>query len=159
MRSKSLATSAQFRSKESPAVAGGVLTTLLRARQKNLPLRREVADVELIAFRGVVHVDVPVVHPAVNLHVSDRLPGGGGRAVAEDLVQPQHGPRPVPILSQGHLRPFDALPAEFPVGVQPVGIADHDDQAVLGLNVPVGDASERQVLGLGQLSLDLFQAP
>ena len=78
-------------------------------------------------------------------------------AVAEDLVQPQHRPRAVPILPQGHLRPFDALPAQFPVGVQPVGIADHDDQAVLGLPLVVGDAPERQVLGLGQLGLDLLQ--
>ncbi len=65
----------------------------------------------------------------------------------------------MPVLAQGDLRPLDALPAEFPIGVQPVGIADHDDQAVLGMkSFPSANAVERQVFGLGELCLDLLQA-
>ena len=74
------------------------------------------------------------------------LPGRGRGAVAEDLAHPQHGPGRVPVLAQSDLRPLDALAAKFPVGVQPVGVADHDHQAVFGVPILVGDGSKRQGL-------------
>ena len=46
----------------------------------------------------------------------------------------------VPFLAEGGLGPLDGLAGQFPVGVQPVGIADHDDDAVLAV-------AGRQVLG------------
>ena len=119
---------------------------------------RQIADVQLIALGRIVDVDVPVVHAAVDFDVADGLPGRGGRAVAEHLAQPQHRPRPVPILPQSDLRPLDALAAEFPVGVQPVGIADHDHQAILDVPTALDQRPEGQVFGLGELALDLFQA-
>ena len=65
----------------------------------------------------------------------------------------------MPVGPQGDPRPFHALSAEFPIHVEPIRIANHDHQPVLGKVIPVGNAVERQVFRLGQFRLDLLQAP
>ena len=117
----------------------------------------QVADLDLVALRRVLDVDVPVVHAAVDFDVANQLAGGGRGAVAADLVEPEDGMGFVPMLAHGRPGPVDPPPAEFPIGVQPVGIADHDDQPVLAVAVCLVEAVGGQVLGLGQLGLDLVQ--
>ena len=63
----------------------------------------------------------------------------------------------MPILPQRNLDSPEALAAEFPVGVKPVRIADHDHQTILDHFLATGDRSERQILGLGQLFLNLHE--
>ena len=78
-------------------------------------------------------VDVPVVAAAVDVDVADDRFGGAGRVVAADVEQAQDRLGAVPVLAEGGLGPLDGLAGQFPVGVQPVGIADHDDDAVLAV--------------------------
>ena len=66
--------------------------------------------------------------------------GGAGGVVAADVEQAQDRLGAVPLLAEGGLGPLDGLAGQLPVGVQPVGIADHDDDAVLAV-------AGRQVLG------------
>ena len=79
-------------------------------------------------------------------------------AVAGYLVDAQHGPGAVPVLAHRRLGPLDAPPAQFPIGVQPVRVADHDHQPVARVPVAVGHRLERQVFGGGQAGLDLLDA-
>src|SRR5262249_43134732 len=78
-------------------------------------------------------VDVPVVAAAVDVDVAEGRFGGAGGVVAGDVEQPQDGLGGVPLLAQGRLRPLDGLTGQFPVGVPPVGVADHGDDAVLAV--------------------------
>src|SRR5215213_7385701 len=39
----------------------------------------------------------------------------------------------MPMLPERRLSPFDTLGREFPIGVQPIGVADHDNESVFGL--------------------------
>ena len=60
--------------------------------------------------------------------------------MAAHVEQAQDRLGAVPVLAEGGLGPLDGLAGQFPVGVQPVRIADHDDDAVLAV-------AGRQVLG------------
>src|SRR5208282_5508970 len=72
---------------------------------------RQVADFHLVALGRILHVDVPIVHAAVDLDIADGLPRCAGRAVAADLMEPQYRPGGVPMLPHRHLGPLDAPPA------------------------------------------------
>ena len=109
------------------------------------------------ALGGILDVDVPVVHPAVDVDVADAGPRRGRRAVLGDLEQSEDGPGAVPVLAHGRLGTLDAPGGQFPVGVQPVGIADHDDEPVGRGGLVFGGGLVGEVFGLGQLGLDLFE--
>src|SRR5262249_58972364 len=94
------------------------------------PAPRQVADVHAEGARRVGNLDVPVVAAAVDVDVLDDRFGGAGCLLAGDVEQPQDRPGPVPVLPQGGLGPLDGLAGQLPVGVQPVRVADHDDDAV-----------------------------
>ena len=108
----------------------------------------QVADVHPIRAGRIGDVDVPVVAAAVDLHVANDGLGRAGRFVAADIEQAEDGPGGVPFLSQGGLGPLHGLAGQLPVGVQPVGVADHDDHAILAVagRKVLGDLG-RQVAG------------
>ena len=85
-------------------------------------------------------VDVPVVAAAVDVDVAERRFGGAGGVVAADVEQAKDRLGAVPFLAEGGLGPLDGVARQFPVAVQPVRVADHDDDAVLAV-------AGRQVLG------------
>src|SRR5262249_51052271 len=91
----------------------------------------QVADVHAVRARRVVDVDVPVVAAAGDVDVADRRFRGAGRVVTADVEEAQDGPGGVPLLPKRRLRALDGLAGQLPVGVQPVRVADHDDDAVL----------------------------
>src|SRR5262249_46641495 len=94
---------------------------------------REVADVHAEGARRALHVDVPVVAAAVDFDVAHNRFGRAGGVLAADVEQPEDRLGPVPSLGEGGLGPLDGQPGQFPVGVQPVRVADHDDNAVLAV--------------------------
>ncbi len=66
--------------------------------------------------------------------------GRAGGVVAAHVEQAQDRLGRVPFLAEGGLGPLDGVPGQFPVAVQPVGVAHHDDDAVLAV-------AGRQVFG------------
>ena len=116
-----------------------------------------VADVHLIGFGRVLDVDVPGVHAAMDVDLTHHAASARGGAVGRDLVYPQYRPAPVPMLAHGHLGPFDAGPVKFPVGMQPVGVADHYHQPIADRAATIEVTAERQVFELRQPLLDLPQ--
>ena len=93
----------------------------------------QIADVDAVGAGRILHVDVPVVAAAVNVDVADDGLGGAGDVVAGDVEQAQDRLGPVPVLTEGGLGPLDALAGQFPVAVQPVGIAHHAHDAILAV--------------------------
>ena len=92
---------------------------------------------------GLRDVDVPVVDAAVDLDVADVPLGGGGRVLAGDVHQAEDRLGGVPLLAQGGLGPGQGGPAQLPVGVQPVRVADHGDDPVLDAGVIEGPGRRR----------------
>ena len=124
---------------------------------EELPVAGKIADVQLVTLGGVTYVYVPIVHAAVNLDITDGPLGRVGRAVANNLRHPQDRLGAVPVLPHGGPGTIDGSAAQFPVCVQPEGIADHYHQPVLGTTIAVVLGSKGQILGFGQLGADPFK--
>ena len=138
-----------------------MVTTLLRARQKNLRIGGQVTDFKLIglgriAATSMYQLFTPpwISMPRLTFCADTMAP------LRSSSVQPQHGVRGVPVLIHGHPCAVHAPPVQLPIGVQPERIADHDHQSVLGTAPPVavGFAGERSLI-CASFSLILISRP
>ena len=80
---------------------GGVVTTFDRAEHVEFSAPRDVADVDSVGAGRLEHIDIPVVHAAVDRNISDVLFGGGGGVFTGDIHDSQDGACLVPILPHG----------------------------------------------------------
>ena len=157
MRSKSLATSDQFLSMLSLAPAAGRAHHVAPRQAVEAVARGQVADVHLVTLGRIVRRRCTSCSRRRGSRC--RGPASGELVVPLPLTRAAAARAATRAnLAHGRLGPLDALPAQFPVGVQPVGIADHDDEAVLARAHSLRRGDAGQVLGLGQLDLDLLQA-
>jgi len=76
---------------------------------------------------------VPVVAAAVDLDVADGGFGGVRRVAARDVEDAEDRLGAVPFLPEGGLGALDRLTRDFPIGVEPIRIAHHTDDAVLAV--------------------------
>ena len=77
----------------------------------------------------------------------------GGAAAVVHFEQSQEGAGRVPVLAHRGLDAFDAVPLDFPIGVQPEGIAHHDDDPLFDRGLVLGLAvSEARFLKRSSLS-------
>src|SRR5207244_4386155 len=94
---------------------------------------RKVAHVDAVGARRVGDVDVPVVAAAVDVDVAQGRFGVGGDLAGGNIDHAQDRLGAVPVLPEGGLSALHRLAREFPVRVQPVGIAYHAHDAILAV--------------------------
>ena len=115
----------------------------------------EVTDVDLETFWRVIDVDVPIINAAVNLDIAKHDPLGVGGSFFGEFVEAEYGDGAMPMLAERGACPGDALARDFPGGVEPVGIADHDDAAVFFVFFSAWRRMIGKVLGFAHAGLDL----
>src|SRR5439155_9681236 len=93
----------------------------------------QVADVHTEGLGRIADIDVPVVAAAVDFDVAEDGLGGAGRVLATHIKQAENRLGRVPLLAERGFGAADGVPRQLPVGVQPIRIADHDDDAVFAI--------------------------
>ncbi len=66
----------------------------------------------------------------MDFNVANRRFDGARGAAVGYFDQTQHRLNGMPLLAEGGLSAFDAVAREFPMGLEPVRIAHHDDKSV-----------------------------
>src|SRR5262249_8490345 len=115
---------------------GGGGTQVGGAQQEKRPGAGEVADVEGEGGGGIGDVHIQIFATAVNIDVANNGFGGVGDIATADIEHAEDGPGGVPFLPQSGFGTRDGMPRQLPVAVEPVRIADHDDNAVPAITRP-----------------------
>lgn len=94
-------------------------------------LPREIADFDTEICRRIGGFKVPTSHRPMDWnHFGDRFRMGRGGNIG-DLQESQNRTRVMPMFRQGGLGPFNAASGDLPSGLQPVRIANHQEDLVL----------------------------
>lgn len=104
-------------------------------------LAGSVSHKDLETGRRCIDIDVPVAHTAVDFDFAVYVFRAFGRSVIFELQEPQDWFHRVPMIREGGFCAFDGLAADIPVSVDPIGIANHEDDSVFPFD-DCGDGSD-----------------
>ncbi len=91
---------------------------------------RQIANVDPVRAWGLEHVDIPVIHAAMDRDIAHVPLGGRGRVFARNVHDSQNRPGGMPVLPESGPGPRQGRAGELPVGVQPVRVARQDDDPI-----------------------------